>query len=372
MKALWNPPEQNSLAFILAVLWRALALLLVFMVLYYQVQPLERDWTLYNRVYPGRLRFAYNEPGAMYYAANETRLKRLVADHVFAQPKRADEYRVVVLGSSETWGLLNRPQDPMAVQLGALGLTAPDGRKLSSYNLGYVWPDAFKELLVLRAALSNEKRRPDLVILAWNPYAFDPPVAIHWLANANPEETTRLVKQYQLGNYMDEVEARLTGEPDFWRRGFLGQRTDLANALVNQVYGFAWTLNGVDQFIPPELPHNTQRLPDIAWSNHRPKHLDAVLQEAARYNVPVLMVSVPINFGAPAYNQWLRSEAQRLAVPLLDCSDLLPYQEFTNTKLHITAAGHKAFAQQVGGLIKQFWANSVPENKLLLCPSGIK
>jgi len=45
--------------------------------------------------------------------------------------------RIVVLGSSEVWGYLNRPQDTMPVVLDAMQLQTPDGRTVRSYNLAY-------------------------------------------------------------------------------------------------------------------------------------------------------------------------------------------------------------------------------------------
>src|SRR5215216_3733498 len=90
--------------FTASVVTQVVGLFLVFNLIYLDAQPLRNPHlTIYNSLVPGRLRFPYTEDDTALFV-NETLLPRLIADHIISQPKAADEYRVIVLGSSETWG----------------------------------------------------------------------------------------------------------------------------------------------------------------------------------------------------------------------------------------------------------------------------
>ena len=62
----------------------------------------------------------------------------MFASHLIAAgPKPEDEYRVIVIGDSSVWGTLLRPEESLAGQLDAAGLTTCDGKQVRVYNLGY-------------------------------------------------------------------------------------------------------------------------------------------------------------------------------------------------------------------------------------------
>src|SRR6187401_2865823 len=90
---------------IIHIVLRAALWMIAFNILYLVVNPFQNGGlpTLYNSLFPGRLRVAWTNSDSP-YVVNELKLPRLLADLTVAQPKAADEFRVIVLGSSETWG----------------------------------------------------------------------------------------------------------------------------------------------------------------------------------------------------------------------------------------------------------------------------
>ncbi len=66
--------------------------------------------SLYNGLVPGRQRLPYGEQAASYNLI-VTSLSAMFASHEIAQPKAADEFRVLVLGDSSVWGLLLQPDE---------------------------------------------------------------------------------------------------------------------------------------------------------------------------------------------------------------------------------------------------------------------
>jgi hypothetical protein len=86
----------------------------------------------------------------------------MFASHVIARPKAADEFRVVVIGDSGTWGWLLENKDTLAGQINAQNLTATaDGKRVVAYNLGYPVMALTKDALILEEALKNQ---PDLIV----------------------------------------------------------------------------------------------------------------------------------------------------------------------------------------------------------------
>ncbi len=360
--------------FVVQVIGRVLALLLIFNVLYLAVGPFEargRLPTLYNSLFPGRLRLVWQTPDLDAYGVSELKIPRLLDDHVIARPKAPDEYRVVVLGSSDMWGYMNRPQDPMPVALDNLGLLTPDGRQVRSYNMAYVYPDAFKDLLILRYLLADGYL-PDLIILVVNSYSFKPPVETHWLAIENADVALSLIQQYGLtGIPLGEISAEVESSPGWIRHSFLGEREDIAYWLINQAYGLSWADTGVDHILPAEIPTQTAFGGEEEWHNTRPGILEAFLTMTGSYGIPLVLVSAPVNYSAPAYQAWLIEQAETLEIPLLDCSTLLPPQEFNDMPIHLTAQGHRLLAEQVALWLQEVWetAASAGRQAVTRCPA---
>jgi hypothetical protein len=332
---------------------RVAALFLGFNLLYLAVNPIEegRLPTVYNTLLPGRLRATWTNGKGLY--VSETRVSRILADLTAARPKQPDEYRVFVLGSSESWGAYVKPEEVFPIVLDDMGLTAPDGRHVRVYNVAYPLPDSLKDLL-FTAYFLKHNFQPDLILFALNPYTFNPPSGdLHPLLLANPDLAYEVVRTYGLSGipHLDDLAA---GAPAWERHNFFSERGDLAYWLTNQGFGLAWALTGIDYDLPT-LGRQSKYGGTLEWTNIRPGTLDALKQMTAERQVGLMLFSSPSNYTAPPYNQWIRAEAERLQLPFLDCRELLPTSEFTNSGLHLTPQGHQILAEQLAEWLRARW-----------------
>jgi hypothetical protein len=351
----WLPDELARPRAALGLAARVLLLFVGFNLLYLAVNPIEegRLPTLYNTVLPGRLRATWTNAKGLY--VSETRISRVLSDLTAARPKQADEYRVFVLGSSETWGAYVLPEETLPAALDRQGLTAPDGRRVRVYNLAYPLPDSLKDLLITAYFLEHNFQ-PDLILYALNPYTFNPPSGdLHPLLLANPDLSEQLVQNYGLNGipHLNSLLA-LVGSPAWARHNFFSERGDLAYWLTNQAYGLAWALTGLDYDLPT-LGRQSKYGGTLEWTNIRPGTLEALDQMTREHHVGLMLFSSPSNYSAPGYNQWIRDQAEHLGLPFLDCRELLPTPEFTNSGLHLTANGQEQLAGQLAAWTRARW-----------------
>ena len=88
-------------------------------------------------ILPGRERLPYGENPAESYNLNLYSVPAMFASDVVSRPKAADEYRVLLIGDSSTWGWFLENADTYAANINAANLTSADGRRIVAYNLGY-------------------------------------------------------------------------------------------------------------------------------------------------------------------------------------------------------------------------------------------
>jgi hypothetical protein len=339
----------------------------------------------YNRLFPGRLRFPFGENPAQAYNLSLFDLEAMFAAHVIAAaPKPADEYRVILIGDSSTWGTLLRPEETLAGLLDAAGLTACDGRPVRVYNLGYPTISLAKDLMILAEAM---RYAPDLVIWPLTLEAFPAekqlasPIVSH-----NSERVRLLIQAYNLPFDVDDP-ALL--QPSFWDGTLISQRRALADLARLQLYGVLWAATGVDQVYPSDyLRAQTDFEADLAFHDRQPPALEGaglafeVLAAGLRLagETPVLIVNEPMlisagknsnlryNFFYPrwAYDQYRQVMAQRSRLDgwnYLDTWDMIPAAEFTNSAIHMTPAGEALFAQRVAEALQE-------EFRILGCVGG--
>ncbi|MFN2275146.1 MAG: hypothetical protein ACK2TX_09895, partial [Anaerolineales bacterium] len=137
---------------ILRILAKAMLLLAAFNLLFVFVRPM--PWigrvSAYNVIFPGRERLPYGDDPQRSFNLSITLLDAMFASHRIAgDPKPADEYRVILIGDSATWGFLLTSEQTLAEQLNALSLRSGDGRMVRAYNLGYPTMSLTKDLLIL-------------------------------------------------------------------------------------------------------------------------------------------------------------------------------------------------------------------------------
>lgn len=350
------------------IVLKAALLFVVFNLLFAWARPLERmgGWSLYNELLPGRARLPYGENPAADYNLTLNNIPAMMASHEVARPKAADEFRVLVLGDSGVWGWLLRPEETLAAQITRLGLETGDGRRVVAYNLGFPVLAVAKDLLLLDAAMAYD---PDLII--W-PVTLDSlpreKQLTHPLLQNNPQRVRRLIDTYGLA--LDRDDPRFVAR-DFWQETITGRRRDLADLLRLQLVGVAWAATGIDQDIPADFPlRQSDFEADLSWQGYEePAELDSeglalevfTAGVARAGDVPVLIVNEPIFISSGEnsdlrynsfYPRWAYDQYRNLLARVaaeeewlyLDVWDAIPPAEFTDTPVHMTAAGTAQFA----------------------------
>ncbi len=326
----------------------------------------------YNHLLRGRERFPFGETPRVSYNLSLYNFEAMFASHKLdGAPKTVDEYRVLVIGDSATWGTLLKPGETLAGQLDAAGLHTTDGRRVHVYNLGYPTLSLVKDLLVLERAMRYE---PDLILwrLTLESFPRERQLESPIVAN-NPQLVRDLVDRYNLA-LMPPKEV-----DNFWSRTLIGRRRELADLLRLQFYGVMWSATGIDQLYPDVYPPADRDLEaDENFHDWQPPaypadglalDLLAVGMEIAG-KVPVVLINEPVlistgtnsdiryNFYYPRwaydlYRQELTAASSENGWTYLDLWDLVPEANFTNSAIHLDPEGEQMLARAIiaAGLI---------------------
>ncbi len=131
--------------------------LLLFIIINFAIGliPVGNNWgkfSLYNLVWPGRVRLPFGENPTEAYNLSLYDLEAMFASHeINAGDKPSDEFRIILIGDSATWGTLLEPQDTLSGLINADGLTTSDGRTVRAYNLAYPSMSLAKDLMILKS-----------------------------------------------------------------------------------------------------------------------------------------------------------------------------------------------------------------------------
>ncbi len=359
-----------SRSFLRNVLLKALALFVLANLIFAAWFPmgLLGRVSAYNWVYPGRERFPFGEDPRNAYNLSLDNLEAMFASHVVSGPYPQDEFRLLVLGDSSTWGTLLQPEETLSGQLNAMQLTC-QGRPVRAYNLGYPTLSLTKDLMVLDEAKAYN---PDAVLWLVTLESFPEEAQLASpLAANNPQRIRRLTERYTLDLPLDQLEP-----PPFLRRTIVGQRRPLADLARLQLYGAMWAATGVDQVYPAAYtPAQHDLSPDDRFHGHvRPEPgrlsfdiLAAGMQAAG--DAPVLLVNEPIlissgknssiryNYYYPrwAYDQY-RAQMNALTRQnewrYLDLWNLAPEGEFTNSAIHLNPSAEAALAKRIAASLQ--------------------
>ncbi|MCX6100233.1 MAG: hypothetical protein NTV92_02180, partial [Candidatus Bipolaricaulota bacterium] len=254
--------------------------------------------SFYNHIFVGRQRFPFGEDSSLSYNLSLFNLDAMFASHVIADgPKPANEFRVIVIGDSSTWGTLLRPEETLTGQLDAAGLSLC-GKRIRVYNLGYPTISMTKDLMVLDYAL---RYQPDLVIWLTSLEAFpaDNQLSSPIVAN-NAARVGDLIVRYNLPLNPNDPDLF---RPGFWDSTLIGQRRALADLFRLQMYGVLWTATGIDQTYPTDYQRaQTDFNTDITYHNMQPPTLDVsqlafgVLEAGLRIagGPPVILINEPM------------------------------------------------------------------------------
>jgi hypothetical protein len=356
-------------SFLRNVILKGLALFLLIDLLLVGVNPAGLGkLSLYNHIFPGRLRFPFGENPAQSYNLSLFNLDAMFASHIIASgPKPAGEYRVLVIGDSSTWGTLLRPEQTLAGQLDAARLQLC-GKKLRVYNLGYPTISLTKDLMVLDYAM---RYQPDLILWPLTLEAFPLGKQLSSpIVENNADRVDAFIARYNLS--LDPNNPSLV-RPGFWDRTLIGQRRSLADLFRLQMYGISWAATGIDQTYPTDYERaQTDFGTNDTYDGLLPPILNEkqlafdVLQAGllAAGKTPVLLINEPIlvstgknsnlryNFYYPrwAYDQWRQMMSKKAAAygwNYLDLWNLAPAGQFTNSAIHLTPAGESLVTNRV-------------------------
>jgi len=358
------------------LLIKTLCLFILFNLVFAFINPLPAMGNLsaYNAIFPGRLRLPYGEDASQSYNLSLFNLEAMFASLAVAAPKAANEYRVVLIGDSSTWGYYLHPDQTSSAYLNQANLSRSDGRKMRFYNLGYPTQSLAKDLLILNRAL---RYQPDLIIWSVSLESFPKNTQlVSPIVQHNPQEMQTVIQSYTLN--LDPHDTSFIW-PNYWQNTLLGRRRDLADLLRLQLYGVMWAATGIDQYYPRnytpvqvDLP-NDQTFHKLEPPTLKPEDLSLDILQAgfkAAANIPVLLVNEPIflsngensniryNFFYPrwAYDQYrelLSAQSRANGWHYLDLWNLLPAKEFTNSAIHVTPQGEAEIAQKIEEAIQR-------------------
>jgi hypothetical protein len=156
--------QVNQAKFLRNVILKGLLLFLLLNLLCGLFQPgiKPSHLSLYNILFPGRMRLPFGENPKQAYNLSLYDLDVMLASHEISRgPKPQDEYRVILIGDSAAWGTLLKPQETLSGLINSQDLITPDEKHVQAYNLAYPTLSLTKDLMILEAALRFE---PDLVL----------------------------------------------------------------------------------------------------------------------------------------------------------------------------------------------------------------
>lgn len=369
-----NAQSQATWGFILRVIVKAVVLFALCNLVYALVNPLGLlgRASLYGAVIPARDRFPYGEQPSQSYSVTITDLNTMFASHAVAQPKAADEFRVLLVGDSATWGWLLEHDETYAAYINAAGVQLDDGRRVVAYNLGYPTLSLTKDLLILDAARRYE---PDLIVWLVTLESFPPDKQIpanpldQPIVHDNPQRVRELAAQHDLALAVGNLTA-----PGWFAQTLIGERRDLADWLRLQLYGFSWAGTGIDQVIGEYDLRRSDFAEDglLAFNQwDAPTTLtrddlafDVLAAGVAHADAPVILVNEPMFISSgensnqrynSLYPRWVYDQYRALLAELaaendwryVDWWDIIAPDEFTDSPVHLTLDGSQALADRL-------------------------
>ena len=366
-----KPSDSQSQISIPRIIIKTLSLFIILNLLFLVLNPIPAlgRVSIYNSIIPGRKRLPYSENPDQAYNLSLYNLDAMFASHELAGAQKAsDEYRVILIGDSSTWGFLLPSDQTLSEHLNKAGIELPNGKEVRAYNLGYPVMSLTKDLLILSYAMRYE---PDLIIwpLTLESFPYTKQLFPPLLQN-NFSETIKLIEDNQLNlqSYQDALVER-----SLWDRTIIGSRRALADIIRLQLYGVMWAATGIDQelpetFSPPmeDLP-NDEKFYDLEPINLKKEDLAFDVIEAGidiAGDIPILFINEPMfishgensdvryNFFYPRwaydnYRQLLQDQSSINNWHYLDLWNVISPSEFTNSAVHLSSAGTKELAQMI-------------------------
>lgn len=356
----------------LRVLLKAIFLVAAANILFAVLDPPVGRLTLYNRFVPGRLRFPYEEEPSFYFVGYNAPLYEdfdaMFGTHVISRPKPANEFRLILLGDSATWGFGLPAEETLSEQINQLGIQTCDGRTVHAYNLGYPYSYLTRDLLILDKAMEYE---PDMVFWLITLSTLQPKVGETHFILPHAERYLQLADHYdlKLSHFSPSIQ-----EASFWDRTIIGQRKRLKNIALTQAFGVLWAATGIDDHVSrePERPLPDPDVEaDLKYEGRPPEEGPAIFNSlmmdvlSAAFevagDVPVVLVNEPIFVATGAnhdlrynafYPRWVYDDYRRFLSEWtqnenhtwLDYWNALPAEGFNDMFFHRRVSGEKQFA----------------------------
>lgn len=371
-----KPTKADSWGFGMRVVLKAALLFALVNVLFALLNPLPflGGISLYNTVLPGRERLPYGENSSQSYNLSLFNIPAMFASHELSAGKPDNEFRVLLVGDSATWGWLLENDETLSGVLNAENLTTVDGREIVFYNVGYPIMSLTKDLLLLDEAM---RYQPDMVVwlvtlesMPREKQLFPP------LVQNNADRVRDLTNSLDLNINPDDP--RFV-EPDFWESTLYGQRRELADLLRLQVYGFSWSATGIDQYWDGFTPLTRDFGENVSWETFTDAQdlsndeltqtlafdvLYGGIERVQQQDIPMLIVNEPIfisdgensdlryNFWYPRwiydqYRAFLTDTAEQSGWNFIDLWDGVSPAEFTDSPVHLTPAGTQQLADSL-------------------------
>lgn len=368
-----NPAQPPRWRVMIRVALKALALFALVNVAFAALNPLEMLARLdaYGIAWPARERFTRSNIPAETYSVTTFNLPALFETHAVTRAKAPDEFRVFFIGDSSVWGSGLMSDETYAALMTQVALTAPDGRRIVAYNLGYPAQSLLKDLMLLHDAM---RYQPDMIVWLVTLQAMprDGQYAQPIVRN-NPERVRALIDTFALDFTTD---APMFTPAPLLDRTLIGQRRALADLLRLQAYGAAWGVSGVDDQL--HLRVNLDDFRDSeSWHTYdapapltaRELALDVITAgHQLAGDLPLLLVNEPIYISPrkaegfryntlypiwayDAYRALMAAEAEERGWHWLDLWDSVPPESFTDSPVHITPQAARDIAEQINAAL---------------------
>jgi hypothetical protein len=337
--------------------------------------------SLYNHLFPGRLRLPFGEDFEKSYNITISQLEAMFASHeINASDKTEDEFRVLLLGDSSVWGFLLNSDQTLSATLNLKGYMSNNKKHLRFYNLGYPTMSILKDLLLLDFA---QRYQPDLILwfITLESLPVNKQVASPLVQN-NPKPASSLISHFQLSLDINDPQFVST---TFWGRTLPGQRRELADLIRLQLLGVMWAGTGIDHVVPaPYEPPKVELSDDLNFQDFQldqlsPDDLSLDILEAGVMlagHTPVIFVNQPIliatgqnsdlrynsyypRWAYDLYREWVKGKVSEQGWYYLDLWDIVPAEMFTDTAIHYSPEGVVRLADRLGDTILQV-ANQFP------------
>ncbi len=357
---------------LLRVLGKAVLIFVLLNVVFAVFMPLDQlgGLSLYNWLLPGRERLPYGENPSESYNLSLYNMSAMISSHQIVLNKAKDEYRVIIIGDSGTWGWFLENDDTLAAKINSGNYITADGKNIKAYNLGYPVMSLLKDLMILEEVVEFE---PDLIIWPMTLESFPREKQLFSpIVQNNPDRVRSLIALYDL--QLDSDDERLVNH-DFMESTLVGQRRNLADLIRLQLYGFSWAATGIDQVIPEDIPlRKSDFEEDNSWQLYNQPVLFS--EEDLAFDVinaghelagdvPLLIVNEPMfisngensdvrynsfypRWAYDQYRELLGESALTHKWNYIDVWDIIAPSEFSDTPVHLTPEGSRLMAERLG------------------------